>query len=332
MNVKRFYGNLIYALSMTLIIVMRILVSAGAFSSLSDTSSDLVWSLVVQCVVMGLIPFSLYLIFLKKRGVEKPLGSMLEEFGYTRSPSAKGWLIVVVISVLSTFLVTCVSNVWYGLISLFGYKAKITAEVPYTVGTLFIALFTTAILPPMFEEFTNRGLLYRAHGEGKSPFRVILLTSFMFALMHTNVTQVFYTFVFGMVAGALVYTTKSIWPAVVYHFVNNLVSVLKSYGRINDNGLRFLTDMYGWLFGTVAGIIVCVALFIAIALLLSRLIFELSSVETERRVKKGILTDTTAYDDELVAVRGRYDDVPLYFAVALNVIATIFTLVWGIIR
>ena len=332
MNKKRFYGNLIYALSMTLIIIMRILVSAGVFSGLSDMESDLVWSGAVQLIILGLIPFFLYAVYLKKSGEKRPVKAMLNNFGYTRSPSAKGWIIVIIISIISSYLVTCVSTAWYNFITMIGYIPKISTDTPYTPGTLFISLLTTAVLPPLFEEFSNRGVLYHTYDEGKSPFRVVLITAVMFALMHTNITQVLYTFVFGMVAAALVYTTKSIWPAVFYHFINNFISVMNSYGYANGNGLNFLNKVYDVLFSSALGVTVASLLFIIGAVFLSWLIFELSSIETIHREKKGICAENVRCDGDKVEVCGKYDNLPLYFAVILNVVATVFTLVWGIIR
>lgn len=329
MERKRLVGNLAYAVSMTLIIIMRVVFASGAVSGLSDTGSEALWSVTVQCVFMGIVPFTIYYIFLRRNGEPRPVATMFDKFGYRRNISAVGWVIVIAVGILSTYLVTCVSSVWYSFISILGYKPVISSpDPPFTIWTLLFELLVTAVLPPLFEEFTNRGLLYNAHEDRENPAGVIVITAAMFALMHTNVTQVFYTFIFGLIAGTLVYTTRSIWPAVVYHFINNFVSVMRSFGRRNDNWLNGLDKAYDWLLGTVYGGIVAAVLFVIIAVFISWLIFELWSIENERRLKRGDLRPSNSG----VAAHGRFDDLPLYYAAALNVLATVFTLVWGIIR
>lgn len=94
---------------------------------------------------------------------------------------------------------TCLSNVWYNLISVIGYTPAISKPLVYeNAGVLIADIALTAILPATFEEFTNRGLCYGANENARFPTFAIILSALMFALMHTNVTQVFYTFFSGL--------------------------------------------------------------------------------------------------------------------------------------
>lgn len=65
---KRFAKNGIYAFSMLLIAIFRIMVSEGVLSGLSVLGADAVWSVVVQVGFMGVVPLLLYVIYLKFPG------------------------------------------------------------------------------------------------------------------------------------------------------------------------------------------------------------------------------------------------------------------------
>lgn len=325
---KRLYINGIYAFSMLLIIIMRIAVSAGAFYGLSSNAIDAVWSVTVQVVIMGIIPLTLYTLYLKKCGSHTPLRQTLDEFGYRRGVSKISWLMILFAALLATFINSCVSNAWYNLLIAIGYKSPISQAVTsYSVGQLFFDIFFTACMPAVFEEFSNRGLLYEGYEHNKkAPTRVIIVTALMFALMHTSVRQVGYTFVFGLICGSMVYVTKSIWPAMLLHFINNLISVLRGYAAVNGGAMSFMITSYNWLFGTAAGVGICIILFIAAVFCLYVIMLKIGARESAGRIKKGRVYEIGE------CVIGRYDNLLLYFAVSLNVIVTAFTLVWGIMR
>ena len=309
---------------MLLVAFMRIAVSEGILRGLDDISSDAVWSTTVQCLIFGLIPFSLYFIYLKTHNEERAVDKIFSEFGYKGKISLKGAAIVLIISLLTPYLISCLSSVWYTIISDLGYKS-VSGHMKYTTGILFADLILTAVLPAFFEEFTNRGLLYSASRNPDKPLRVIFLTAAMFALMHTNVTQVFYTFFFGLITGGLVYVTKSIWPAVFCHFINNFVSVMRSY--LSDVGKgAFLDKIYNLFTGSVWGVTGATLLFFVAVFIVFVLFLRLSTVESDRRIKSG---EEVATGDEVIS---RRENLPLFFAAVLNGIITVFTLVWGIIR
>lgn len=324
---KRFVKNSIYAISMLLIAIYRIVVSKGLFSGLNPLQSDTAWSVVVQCGLMGVVPFLLYFFYLKINKDKHALKTISKEFRYDSLPDKKSWVLIFFISIFSTFLVTCISNVWYNLIVAMGYTPAISSQLQYDgVGVLFADIALTAMLPAIFEEFTNRGLFYSANDNARFPTFAIFSSALMFALMHTNVTQVFYTFVFGLITGALVYTTKSIYPAMFCHFVNNFIAVMKSYERQSGRGLVFLNKVYDYLLGTTAGGIISIIMFIIVAYIVFILFLKTSVIESEKRIRKG--TEVLFVKEDY----GRFDKAPVYLAITMNLLITIFTFVWGVMR
>ena len=79
-----------------------------------------------------------------------------------------------------------------------------------------------AILPAIFEEFFFRGFMLSSM-KSVSPIKGIIFVSLCFALYHGNVSQLIYQFIFGFFLGALAYSSKSVIPSIIAHFLNNFI-------------------------------------------------------------------------------------------------------------
>lgn len=97
-----------------------------------------------------------------------------------------------------------------------------------TLVSLLLNVVSTAVLPALIEEMIFRGYIlgsFRPHGDGLA----VVLSAALFAVFHGNVLQIPFAFILGLVMGYLTVQTDSIWPAVVLHFTNNLMSVLLNF-------------------------------------------------------------------------------------------------------
>lgn len=97
-----------------------------------------------------------------------------------------------------------------------------------TLVSLLLNIVATAVLPALVEEMIFRGYILgalRPHGDGLA----IVLSAALFALFHGNVLQIPFAFILGLAMGYLAVQTDSIWPAVLLHFSNNLMSVLLNF-------------------------------------------------------------------------------------------------------
>ncbi len=97
-----------------------------------------------------------------------------------------------------------------------------------TLISLLLNIVSTAVLPALIEEMIFRGYILgalRPHGDGLA----IVLSAALFGLFHGNVLQIPFAFILGLVMGYLTVQTDSIWPAVLLHFTNNLMSVLLNF-------------------------------------------------------------------------------------------------------
>lgn len=103
-----------------------------------------------------------------------------------------------------------------------------TYDSPQTSVQLVYSLLTVGLLPAFVEEFALRGVVMqplRRHGDRFA----ILMSAFVFALMHGNLSQSVFAFAVGAAIGYFVVATGSVWVGVAIHMLNNLYSVVLNY-------------------------------------------------------------------------------------------------------
>ncbi len=89
----------------------------------------------------------------------------------------------------------------------------------------FNMIFSLAIIPPLSEEFLMRGTLLESWRKA-SPIGAILLTSILFALLHSAPTAIPVYFAIGMLLAGVYMITRNVWLTVTVHLINNLGSVV----------------------------------------------------------------------------------------------------------
>lgn len=93
---------------------------------------------------------------------------------------------------------------------------------PYQIVLDFIV---TCVVPGFCEEFLFRGaILTNCLPFGRT--NAILISSILFAFMHGSVSQIFYTFVAGVLFGIIYERTGSIWNCVILHIFNNFFALV----------------------------------------------------------------------------------------------------------
>ena len=86
----------------------------------------------------------------------------------------------------------------------------------------FLGFSIGAILGPIVEEITFRGILMRGMLKMRwHPWVAIVVSALIFALFHGTELQMFGTTIFGIIVGWLYWRTKSLLPCMIVHIVNN---------------------------------------------------------------------------------------------------------------
>jgi membrane protease YdiL (CAAX protease family) len=85
----------------------------------------------------------------------------------------------------------------------------------------FTTFISVAIFAPLFEELLCRGIILRGLLHYYSPWKAILWSAGMFAVMHLNPWQAIPAFLIGSLMGWVYYKTRSLWATIFIHFINN---------------------------------------------------------------------------------------------------------------
>ena len=114
---------------------------------------------------------------------------------------------------------------WGLKVSAFNYNVT-------TIGEYLSLVLVYAILPSVFEEFLFRGEVLGKLSETSTIVSVVL-SGLVFSLYHCSFAQTVYQFIYGVALAILVIKSKSILPAVLSHFLNNLMILTFNYLKIN---------------------------------------------------------------------------------------------------
>lgn len=193
---------------------------------------DVIFTVTSQIIVCFLIPFLIYKLY-QKRTVKQ----VFLDANYSKV-SWKILLCCVPLAIGCYLFTIYIMNYWLSMLIGFGYAYSPSSDLyPATFNPLLflLSILLTAGLPAFCEEFLMRGNFLTSLRHNFQSFGVVILASIAFGLFHQNILQVVYTAVFGGLTAFLVVKTRSVFPAVIIHFVNNAVSVIMAY-----------SSNYGW--------------------------------------------------------------------------------------
>ncbi len=91
-----------------------------------------------------------------------------------------------------------------------------------------------SLLPAIFEECFFRGFML-GNLKGTKTWWAILSVSVCFALYHKSVAQFLYQFIYGMFLCLLFNRSKSVFPCIIAHFLNNFAVLFFEYFKFNIN-------------------------------------------------------------------------------------------------
>ena len=106
---------------------------------------------------------------------------------------------------------------------------KLFLNVDHAGGMLF-NIFMIAILPALGEELIFRGLLQKIFTRWTGNHHTgIIITGFLFSLMHFQFYGFFPRWLLGVMFGYLLVWSGTLWLPIFAHFVNNAVAIIVSF-------------------------------------------------------------------------------------------------------
>ena len=117
---------------------------------------------------------------------------------------------------------------------------------------LWQLIFLLAVLPAVFEELAFRGVLIHGLRARLGPVATCLAVGAVFGVFHVSLFRLAPTAFLGVVLAAVVIRTGSIYPAIVWHFLNNAVALVPArLGWVDTS-----TEIPWWLFAVAAAALV----------------------------------------------------------------------------
>ena len=202
--------------------ILMVFVAMGAgegFEQLFDSPAFLYIS---QIIMEGAFVVVL-LTYNKVRRVSYVSASLMKT-----KPKYLNWAVAIIIGVALSIFFSPLIGLWERLLGWMGvYLPSINLPLATPVD-LILAIVILGIIPAFCEEVLFRGGVLNGL-RSKGVWFAVLYSSMCFALMHTNLQQLPYTFLLGLVVGWVVYYTRSIWLGVLIHALNNITVLAVTY-------------------------------------------------------------------------------------------------------
>lgn len=103
---------------------------------------------------------------------------------------------------------------------------RTTFTPPETFAGKLGLIAVAALSPAICEEVVFRGFLLSSFRGRTGGVAAVVVTALLFGLFHLSIYRLIGTTALGLVMGWMVWHTRSIWPAVLFHFLNNATSIL----------------------------------------------------------------------------------------------------------
>lgn len=190
---------------------------------LSYASPDSFWRSTSFMYICSFIPVALFIWFDAKASAARGGGAQVPV-----SKASFGRINPVLFFLLIAVGVVALNIVVEPLTSLIPMPDSIKAlfEDVFDNSSLADTLISTVIMAPLCEEFLCRGIICRGLLTRMKPWKAILWSATIFAVLHANPFQGIPALVLGCFFGWVYYRTHDIWAAMFLHALNNLLSVL----------------------------------------------------------------------------------------------------------
>ena len=133
----------------------------------------------------------------------------------------------IVMMLVSLGIVILIQNLLLNFFPNLGETAELISNLMIN-ESIVIQLLVFALCPAICEEILFRGFILHSLNVKNKPVVAIVLTSVLFGVYHMNLLQFITGLLLGSVLGYITYKSKSIYPAMILHFMNNTIAVFLS--------------------------------------------------------------------------------------------------------
>lgn len=195
-----------------------VIIAATQSTSTTPEPISIIWGLLASAVIQ----LSLMGLYLRKDGRAEALG--LHDFGKIPLHKATG-LAILLVAVAMAFNFVYATYVIPG-VDMQADMAKILASIARTPLNMAAMFFAIAIAAPVVEELLFRGLLQNALTKYVPVWGAIILSSFLFALVHLQPYAIPGLMSLSIAFGYLYHRTGSLRTNIILHMANNAFALV----------------------------------------------------------------------------------------------------------
>ena len=149
----------------------------------------------------------------------------------------------IILIIIFAYLITPLMNLINAISML--YVQNDTTDIMNNIvenNGFFLSLIMVALVPCILEESVYRGIFYNEYSK-VNVLKGMLLSGFLFGIIHGNLNQFSYAFAMGIVFALLIEATDSIMATMIVHFFINGTSVVVM--AVYPKLFQFLETVYG---------------------------------------------------------------------------------------
>ena len=228
------YVALSYGIVYGLVLIINLVPSLGAI--IKNTTAYITFDVVTSIISLGL-PFVIAFVLMKKKKI-------ITKLPYQKPQDVKSSVFLTMLAIPTMVFSSIVINyISFFIQILMGvtFSDNMPDNKVVTIPSMIMTFISIAVVPAIIEEFAIRGTVMQPLRRFGDKFAIIVSALF-FSLLHGNMVQIPYTFVGGLILGFLMIKTKSMWPPMILHFINNGYSVV----------IMIVGDIFGEKWGNIS--------------------------------------------------------------------------------
>lgn len=148
------------------------------------------------------------------------------------------WIINFSLPIVAVFNII---NLWLAEL-IFGEATVVQPPVAADYPNLLFSIIVVGVAAGVCEEVLFRGVIMRGL-ERLGPAVSIIMTAFLFSIMHISFEKLFGTFLLGAIIGFIVWRTNSIYGGIFAHFVNNTIGLITIYTTSKLSGMAGMSQV-----------------------------------------------------------------------------------------
>lgn len=196
-------------------VIISAAVSIGSLSSGSEATDIIAGSIPTSLVLCNIIIPLLVLIIVKLNGEKWSSALCL------RKASFRALLISLIFAVSLAPLISYLLDLIPLPDSLLNFYNDVIGTVADGSNALSVA--ATVFLGPLCEELVFRGAIFNTLKKAFSTTGAVLISAFLFGLVHLNPIQSTYAFIIGIFLCIVCIRFDSLWPSVIFHMAFNVI-------------------------------------------------------------------------------------------------------------